>query len=221
MGDVRSCEQCGILFEPRREHARFCSARCRVAWNRENLGDPAASASALGWSVAAMREATAQLPAARAGDRPRAAAVIGDLVWRVTLVDATLVRYHPDAYDGVLARHPQARRRRIEGILGGLRFVRNRMGDEAGCGDFLCPPPGGPDGGLVSAWTWKPAQEPPLGLLSQRGRVWEMTRYRAYQAHLAGRTIGQVFEVASAFLELAAKATAADTGGVTARRGRA
>ena len=32
--DSRNCEQCGVLFTPRREHARFCSARCRVAWNR-------------------------------------------------------------------------------------------------------------------------------------------------------------------------------------------
>jgi hypothetical protein len=31
-----------------------------------------------------------------------------------------------------------------------------------------------------------------------------MTRYLAYQAHLAGRTIGEVFGRAAAFLELAA-----------------
>jgi hypothetical protein len=36
--DSRNCEQCGALFTPRREHARFCSARCRVAWNRLNAG---------------------------------------------------------------------------------------------------------------------------------------------------------------------------------------
>ena len=42
MAETRTCEQCGRLFEPRREHARFCTARCRVAWNRENMSDPAA-----------------------------------------------------------------------------------------------------------------------------------------------------------------------------------
>ena len=36
MTDTRNCEQCGTAYEPRREHARFCSARCRVAWNRGN-----------------------------------------------------------------------------------------------------------------------------------------------------------------------------------------
>ena len=36
MAETRQCERCGKAFEPKREHARFCSARCRVAWNREN-----------------------------------------------------------------------------------------------------------------------------------------------------------------------------------------
>jgi hypothetical protein len=43
----RTCEQCGTVFAPRREHARFCRPRCRVAWNREHTGDPQAEASAL------------------------------------------------------------------------------------------------------------------------------------------------------------------------------
>ena len=37
MAETRRCERCGKEFEPKREHARFCSARCRVAWNRESL----------------------------------------------------------------------------------------------------------------------------------------------------------------------------------------
>jgi hypothetical protein len=39
---TRQCEQCGTPFVPRREHARFCSAHCRAAWNREHIGDLAA-----------------------------------------------------------------------------------------------------------------------------------------------------------------------------------
>ena len=32
----RTCEHDGVPFTSTREHARFCSARCRVAWNRAN-----------------------------------------------------------------------------------------------------------------------------------------------------------------------------------------
>jgi hypothetical protein len=46
--------------------------------------------------------------------------------------------------------------------------------------------------------------EPALTWLAPRGQAWEMTRYRAYQAHLAGQTIGEVFGRAVAFLTLAA-----------------
>jgi len=97
--DTRYCEQCGALFSPRREHARFCSARCRVAWNRLHASDPPAEGGALGWTITAMRETIDRLLRARGWARPHAFAVIGEAVWWVTLVDATLVRYHPDAYD--------------------------------------------------------------------------------------------------------------------------
>src|SRR5262249_58037737 len=103
--DTRTCDQCGAGFEPRREHGRFCSARCRVAWNRENAGDRAAGGSALEWSITAMRDATWRLLRAKARDRSRAFAVISEAVWRVTIVDRPLVRYHPDAYDSPLPSH--------------------------------------------------------------------------------------------------------------------
>jgi hypothetical protein len=32
--DTRNCGECGQEFRPKREHGKFCSARCRVAWNR-------------------------------------------------------------------------------------------------------------------------------------------------------------------------------------------
>ena len=97
--DIRNCEQCGTSFVPRREHARFCSARCRMAWNHEHTGDLEAGASALDWSVTAMSETIDRLPGVRVWDRPRAFAGISEAVWRVTIVDATLVRHHPQAYD--------------------------------------------------------------------------------------------------------------------------
>jgi hypothetical protein len=201
--DIRDCDQCGELFAPRREHARFCSAACRIAWNSQKEGDPAVGASALQWSITAMNEAAQRLPAAGAWDQPRAFAVIGETVWQVTIVDATLVRYYPDAYDAVLASHAAADRQAIEGTMGGLRFVRNRMRHEADHADFIRPQVGRPGAGDVpiTAWTWKFVPEPPMAALLPRGRAWELARYRDYEAHLAGRAVGEAFERAAAFLQ--------------------
>jgi hypothetical protein len=124
MADIRDCEQCGTAFEPRREHARFCSARCRVAWNREHAGST--GDTALGWSVTAMADSEQRLRQAQSLDLPQALAVISEAVWWVTMVDATVVRYHPATYDRALARVDPAARRVIEGTFAGLRFVRNR-----------------------------------------------------------------------------------------------
>ena len=137
MVDTRTCDQCGAVFEPRREHGRFCSARCRVAWNRENADDRAAGGSALEWSISAMRDANWRLLRAQARDRSRAFAVISEAVWWVTIVDGTLVRYHPDAYDALLASYAAEDRQLIEGTLAGLRFVRNRAGQHVDHTDFI------------------------------------------------------------------------------------
>ena len=51
--------------------------------------------------------------------------------------------------------------------------------------------------------------EPDLGSLPPRGQAWEMTRYQAYQAQLAGQTIGETFGRAAAFLKLASPHPAA------------
>jgi hypothetical protein len=218
--DTRSCEQCGAAFAPRREHARFCSARCRVAWNRENTADRSAEntadrsveVSALDWSTTAMRDATARLLRARAWDRARAFAVITEAVWWVTIVDATLVRYHPATYDRVLAGQPAGERERTEGTLAGLRFVRNWMGPHLDPADFIQPggSHSGPVEGRITAWTWKPVPKPALGCLPARGQAWELTRHRAYETQLAGRTIGEPFGRAAAFLKLAAAQASID-----------
>ena len=39
MSVTRNCEQCGREFTAVRDHARFCSARCRVYWNRASAAD--------------------------------------------------------------------------------------------------------------------------------------------------------------------------------------
>ncbi len=217
--DTRNCEQCGAPFTPRREHARFCSARCRVAWNRLNASDPPAEGGALGWTITAMRETIDRLLRARGWDRPHAFAVISEAVWWVTMVDATLVRYHPDTYDSVLAGHDEAERRVIEGTFGGLRFVRNQMGYYLDQADFIEPQPGrggagSPGGaggpvslgaGRIAAWPWRSLPEPGLDSLPARGQEWEMTRYREYQAQLAARPVGETFRRAAAFLRRASE----------------
>lgn len=200
MAETRNCEQCGTLFAPRREHARFCSARCRVAWNRLNVGDPPAPEGALDWTIAAMRETIDRLLRARGLDRPQAFALISEAVWWATMVDATLVRYHPDGYDGVLAERGAAEREAIEGTFGGLRFVRNQMGYRLDHADFIEPRPG-----AIAAWTWRPLPEPGLDALPARGQEWEMTRYREYQAWLAGSPVGGTFRRAAAFLRRASE----------------
>ena len=52
-----------------------------------------------------MSEATARLPAVKVRDHEQAFAAIGEAVWWITMVDATLVRHHPRAYDAVMAAH--------------------------------------------------------------------------------------------------------------------
>lgn len=204
--DFRKCEQCGTSFVPRHEHARFCSAPCREAWNREHAGDLAAGASALVWSVTAMTDATQRLSRVAAADQPRAFIVIGEAVWRVTIVDATLLRHHPSAYDSVMTHQTPAQRELVEGTLAGLRFVRNRIAYEGDLGEFIEPgassPPAGE--GWITAWTWRPAPEPTLASLPSGRRTWEKARHRGYQEQLAGRTIGETLSQATAFLKLAA-----------------
>jgi hypothetical protein len=68
-----------------------------VAWNREHTGDPQAEASALQWSITAMRDAVERLSRGQVMDHEQGFAVISEAVWQVTIVDAALVRYHRHA----------------------------------------------------------------------------------------------------------------------------
>jgi hypothetical protein len=237
MAETRRCDRCGTEFVPQREHARFCSARCRVAWNRENwnkankdpqkwgsenwadgnrrgLGTgPGGETSALGWAIVAMRDTTERLGKVRASDRAQAFAVIGEAVWWVTIVDATLVRYYPDEYDNTLAGLPARRRLVTEATFGGLRFVRNRMGYYADHADFIQPTRGddGDRDAPITEWTWRSLPVPTVESLPPRGQEWELSRHEAYQDRLAGRPVGETFALASAFLALVSR-TVADAG---------
>jgi endogenous inhibitor of DNA gyrase (YacG/DUF329 family) len=199
VAEVRKCAQCGSEFTPEREHARFCSARCRMAWNDEHAGVAAAPAAAIDWSVAAMTEAATCLSRAGTWDLPRIAEAVRDAVWWVTLVDATLVRYHPRNYQGALADR-NARRQETEQTLEGLRYVRNQLGRSIDPADLISPAAGD----SAAGWTWRPLPHPDLAGLGPRARKWELSRYRAYQAQLAGHDIAATFTWCAEFLALAA-----------------
>lgn len=207
MAHTRTCEQCGTSFTPRREHARFCTARCRVAWNRRHASDPTAETGPLDWSLTAMRESTGRLLQASGWDPAHGFAAISEAVWWVTMVDATLVRYHPDIYGRVLAHRDAAERRVTEETFAGLRFVRNRMGYDADPADFIEPIDFRPGAAVprIASWIWRSLPEPALASLTPSRREWEVTRYRAYQAQLAGRPIRETFTRATAFLRQAAE----------------
>jgi hypothetical protein len=106
----------------------------------------------------------------------------------------------------VLAAQVPAERQRIEQTLAGLRFIRNRIGADCDLTAFIKPaaPGNRPDNDRITAWTWRPVPGPALPSLSPRGVAWEMTRYHAYLAQLAGDSIGKSFQRATTFLELAA-----------------
>lgn len=209
MAEARACEHCGTAFVPRREHGRFCSSRCRVAWNRGTMKYPP-GASALDWSIAAMVETIDRLPRVKAWDGARAVTVIGEAVWWATIVDATMVRYHPDAYDQVLASAAPADRQEIEESLAGLRFVRNHMGHDIDQVDFVQARPRrrGSARDQIASWTWHPLAPPPLAALSPSAQEWELDRYQAYQRRLADRPVTEAFGRVRDFLVRAAAVAA-------------
>jgi len=216
----RFCEECGIAFVPQHARVRFCGVACRATWNREQMGDPAVEASALQWSIAAMSEATGRLPGLTLCDRLRGLAAIREAVWWIALVDATLVRHHRDLYDAVMAGDGAAAWRATEETLAGLRFARDWITREAGIEGLIRSEDAGTTQLRIAAWTWNKVPPPARGWLASRGQAWEMARYRAYQAQLAGHTIGETVRRAAAFLALtgasagpAAAAGAADAAG--------
>jgi hypothetical protein len=73
------------------------------------------------------------------------------------------------------------------------------MGYKADHEDFVDPAacPDGRAGGQIAAWTWKQIPDPGLSGLPGPAREWELTRYRAYQAAVAGRCIGDTFRQAA------------------------
>jgi hypothetical protein len=88
------------------------------------------------------------------------------------------------------------------------------MGYHLDHSDFIEPrrTPGSPGAGPIAAWTWRSLPEPVLAALPERGREWEMTRYREYQARLAAKPVGDTFDRAAAFLLRASADGALDDG---------
>jgi hypothetical protein len=171
-----------------------------MTWNDEHAGVAAAPAAAIDWSVAAMAEAATRLCSSGAWDLPRLAEAVSDSVWWVTLVDATLVRYHPRNYEGALAGR-SARRRETEQTLEGLRYVRNQLGRSTDPASLI---ESGSGADPTARWIWRPLPQPDLAGLGSRARKWELSRYRAYQERLAGQDITETFTWCAEFLTLAA-----------------
>ncbi|HEY0718613.1 MAG TPA: hypothetical protein VGD68_13425 [Streptosporangiaceae bacterium] len=207
----RGCAQCGVMFTPRREHARFCSAQCRIRWNHDHLTDAAAEERALEWSLAGMSDAAERLALEGPEDAEVAFIAVAEAVWWVTIIDARLIRQYMDIYDSVLDGHTSVQRPAIEGTLAGLRFVRNQTSSESVGAEFISPPAGATGHGSAGEWHWNHVPEPTFGRLPDDVRSWEQARYRAYQTWLADYTVGEVFRRATGFLNLAAARVSAVT----------
>ena len=190
------------MFTPRREHARFCSAGCRLVWYRGRTGDPIAGDSVLQWTVPAMTQAIRSLRMVDVRDRPAAYMAISDAVWAVTMVDAAMTRRHPGIYDEVLGGEAAPAQRLLEGSLAGLRFVRNRIPDQDAVVELVRPDLDREAPALtgVMSWQWQPAPMPVLTRRRSGAQDWEMARYEAYQSRLAGRPVGESFQHVEAFL---------------------
>jgi len=89
-----------------------------------------------------------------------------------------------------------------------LRFVRNWIGRGAPLGEVI---DSGAGSRGITGWTWKPIGEPAPAGLARHGQAWELARYRAYRARLAGRTIGETFGQAVTFLTLTGATAASST----------
>ncbi len=181
-----------------------------MAWNAGHGGVAAAPVVALDWSITAMTEAAERLAAAPEWDLPSAVVAVSEATWWVTIVDATLVRYHPRTYDAVLAGRPSGYRRATEETLAGLRHVRNQMGHRLDPSGFIRPAAPGRSRRGAAAWAWNPLPEPARDSLTPHGDEWELTRYRAYQARLADRDVAQTFALTTSFLGQAAIRAAPD-----------
>jgi len=182
-----------------------------VAWNAEHKGHASVSTAALDWSLTAMAEATSRLARIRmlggspALDAQHAAVAVSDATWWVTIVDATMVRYHPDSYDATLDALPADKQDEIEQTLAGLRFVRNQMGIHLDPAAFIhVTHRAGAEGEPELALTWNKLELPTSGSLSPSGQEWERGRYLAYQERLAGRGVARTFTQAAGFLRHAA-----------------
>lgn len=134
--------------------------------------------TALGCSVTAMAETVQRLSSAAAMDLPQALAVISEAVWWVTIVEATMIRYHRGAYDHALAALDPAARQAAQATFAGLRFVRSQMGYRADPADFIQPQPvqGGTEYAPVAKWIWKRVPAPELEAVPRPGRGWEISR---------------------------------------------
>jgi hypothetical protein len=76
MGGVRNCERLGTGSGPRREHARFGPALCRITCNREHAAGEVIGDTLRGWSVSALAGTVERLCTAGALNLPGVLALL-------------------------------------------------------------------------------------------------------------------------------------------------
>ena len=189
MTETRKCEQCGTLFAPRREHARFCSARCRVAWNRQHAGDPPDRGERA--RLDHYRDAGHDRPAAAgpglgpaARLTPRSARPCGGSPWSTPPWCATTRTSTTPCWRATT--RPSARSSRARSAGCGSCGTGWAITSTTPTSSSRSAPPGAPARARSRPGRWRSLPEPVLAGLPARGQEWEMTRYREYQARLAG-----------------------------------
>ncbi|HEY2298535.1 MAG TPA: hypothetical protein VGH43_12455 [Jatrophihabitans sp.] len=131
----------------------------------------------------------------------------------MTMLDAALVRYHPNVYDDTLDRLSHADQALTEETLAGLRLVRNRVAEPGDLARFVDSgtTDSEPLTGQITSQRWKAVPARSSGSQSNSAQAWELARYRAYQNRLAGTAIGDTFDRSTTFLLAAAARAMATT----------
>jgi hypothetical protein len=158
--------------------------------------DPYRPTIAIGWSIESMNRAADRVNMVPPHDAVGAFAAIGETLWWVTLVNDTLRRRHPDAYDHALNLQTP----RVQDVIEGLRSIRHRLGHEVDLVEIIELVAARPDvygDGRVTAWRWR-AVPPPT---RSDGR--DLKGYAAYQFAVEGRNIVDTFTQALCFLRQA------------------
>jgi hypothetical protein len=92
---------CGKEFEPRQPHGRFCSAYCRVKWNRRNARQPAEPSAGSRAAAVDLAHLVGARQAGKITEGQFAAAAVSLIGTRFTSVHEALVALGVLAWEGI------------------------------------------------------------------------------------------------------------------------